>query len=104
MVSEVLQINHKSKSYVVPTGCSTKNYRMPCGLGSTLVANIDVIMHPDIPQYMVSTDLRTSDNSHLGFLFCCSSPSSASSKGLIRYLALGVSIRCYTQGVRSAML
>jgi hypothetical protein len=42
--------------------------------GVDLVANSVVLMYPDIQQYMVPTDLRTSDESYLGFLCCCSSP------------------------------
>lgn len=90
--------------YTFPTGCSTKNYKRPCGMGATLVCNNVVLMYPDVRQYSVPDVLRAPKQNETGFLLCCSSPSSASSKGLIRYVATAVVIRCYKQGVRDHMI
>lgn len=90
--------------YSVPNGCDTKNFRRPCGLGSTLTANNIVLMYPNVLQYLVSSELRRCDPTHTDFLSYCSSPSSALSKGMIRYLAFGVVIRSYRKGVRDQMI
>jgi hypothetical protein len=63
--------------------------------------NTVVLLYPDVQQYMVPSHLRTSDHSYSGFLCCCSSPSSASSKGMVRYLASNTVIRCYNSGVNA---
>ncbi len=42
--------------YKVPSGCPSKRYRTPCGLGSTLLSNNVVLMHPDVPQYLVEKE------------------------------------------------
>jgi hypothetical protein len=68
MTGQVLAVAHNGRNYNVPTTCNTKNYRRPCGLGSTLVTNNVVLMYPDVQQYMVPTSLRTSDETYLGFL------------------------------------
>jgi hypothetical protein len=44
--------------YKVPLGCPSKRYRTPCGLGSTLVSNNVVLMHPNVPQYLVEKALK----------------------------------------------
>ena len=90
--------------YSVPTPCETKNYKRPSGTGDTLMCNNIVLMYPKIQQYLVSASLRECKESHTGFLCCCSSPSSASTKGIIKYLASGTSIRCYNSGVRSCIV
>jgi hypothetical protein len=91
-----LSLDENGVTYSVPTGCSTKNYRRPCGLGSTLVSNTVVLMYPDVQQYLVPSELREPSMDDIGFLCCSSSPSSASTKGIIRYLASGTVMRSYT--------
>ena len=91
-------------AYHVPTTCDVTKYPAPCGLGSTLGCNTTVLMYPDVQQYLVPSQLRVCDDSHIGFLCCYSSPSSASSKGMIRFLASKVVIRCYYMGVRDHVL
>ncbi len=39
--------------YTVPTGCGTKNYPRPLGLGASVATKNVVLMYPDIQQYMV---------------------------------------------------
>eukprot|EP00957_Ditylum_brightwellii_P202748 15331593-Ditylum_brightwellii.AAC.1 len=90
--------------YHVPTTCDITKYAAPCGLGSTLGCNTTVLMYPDVQQYLVPSHLRKCDKSHIGFLCCCSSPSSASSKGMVRFLTSGVVVRCYNLGVRNHVL
>ncbi len=105
ILSQISLTTHTNEgAYHVPNGCDTKNYRRPCGLGSTLAANNVVVMYPNVLQYLVSSDMRQSDPTHTGFLCCSSSPSSASSKGMIRYLASGVVMRSYKSGVRDQMI
>jgi hypothetical protein len=83
----------------VPNLCNNKNYRRPCGLGSTLVSNNVVLMYPEVQQYLIPEHLRIPKEDHLRFLCCCSSPSSASPKGLIRHAVDGTVVRCYKKGV-----
>ena len=102
--STSIEVRASDGIYHVPNGCDTKNYRRPCGLGSTLVANNVVLMYPNVLQCLVSSEMRQCDTTDTGFLCCSSSPSSASSKGMIRYLVPGVVIRSYMMGVRDQMM
>ena len=43
--------------YVVPLSYPGKRYKVPCGLGSTLVVNNVVLMYPDVLQYLVNQNL-----------------------------------------------
>ena len=104
LATEDLVFEHEDRSYTVPTGCNTKSYTKPSGLGSSMVINNVVLMYHDVQQKMISSDLRKIPESYNGFLCCCSAPSSASTKGTIKYLASGTTIRSYNSGVRDHLL
>jgi hypothetical protein len=89
--------------YVVPLSCPEKRYKVPSGLGSTLVVNNVVLMFPDVPQYLVNQDQRKPNKEELGFLCCTSSATSAALKGLVRYTVCDVVCRCYSCGVGECM-
>jgi RNA polymerase Rpb2, domain 6 len=90
--------------YHVPLGCPDKRYKVPCGLGSTLVSNNVVLMYPNVPQYLVSEEHRRPTEDQLGFLCCVSSSTSASLKGLVRYAVCDIVCRCYNCGVGDEMV
>ena len=90
--------------YVVPLDCPAKRYKVPCGLGSTLVVNNVVLMYPSVPQYLVPETRRRPLEEHKGFLCCTSSSTSAALKGLVRYTTCDVVCRCYNCGVGDEIL
>ena len=44
--------------YVVPLDCPAKRYKVPSGLGATLIANNVVLMYPNVPQYLIPESER----------------------------------------------
>ena len=91
-----LTLYKDSKCYTaVPTSCPKARYKHPCGLGSTMIVNNVVLMYPDVNQYMIPGNLRAPTQDQVGILCPCSSSSSASLKGLERYVTSGVVCRCY---------
>jgi len=95
----VVMVHGTRGQYIVPLSCPEKRYKVPSGLGSTLVVNNVVLMFPDVPQYLVAQDQRRPTKEQLGFLCCTSSSTSAALKGLVRYTVCDVVCRCYSCGV-----
>lgn len=91
-------------TYIVPLSCPSKRYKVPCGLGSTLVSNNVVLMYPDVPQYLIPADDRKPTEEQLGFLCCASSATSAALKGLVRYTVSDVVCRCYNRGIQDELM
>ena len=95
----VITVRGTRGQYIVPLSCPEKRYKVPSGLGSTLVVNNVVLMFPDVPQYLVNQDQRKPNKEELGFLCCTSSATSAALKGLVRYTVCDVVCRCCSCGV-----
>ena len=60
---------------------------------------MEVMMHPDVNQYMVPGDLRAPTPDQVGIKCPCSISLPACPKGLERYVASGVVCCCYHMGV-----
>ena len=82
-------------NYKVPNDCPKTRFRSPAGFGATMVANSVVMKFPNIAQYMVPYEMRVPLESDTGFLCCCSSSTSASLKGIIRYAVADVHCRVW---------
>jgi hypothetical protein len=86
-------------TYTVPVECPLHRFRSPVGLGSTLVGNSVVMKFPGVAQYLIPETMRVPQPKDVGFLCCCSSSTSASLKGIIRYTVSGTECRVFSLGV-----
>ncbi len=87
----------------VPITCPQHRFTKPSGLGGTLIANSVVLKFPDVAQYLVTQEMREPNLNEAGCLCCCSSSTSASLKGIIRYCAAGTVCRVFSSGTNQSL-